>query len=82
VNKKEFIDSNAAQYDHLSRAAVAWIVGSIIDTLDTEMERGRRVQITGFGTSATVRRKARMGRNLKTGKAIKAPATTVPKFSA
>lgn len=55
---------------------------SIIDTLGTEMKRGRKVQITGFGTFATVRRKARMARNPKPGEAIKVPATTVPKFSA
>jgi len=79
---KEFIDSIAAQHDHLSRAEVARIVESIIDTLGTEMKKGHKVQITGFGTFATLRRKARNGRNPKTGEAIKVPATTVPKFSA
>lgn len=81
MNKKEFIDSIAAQYEHLSRAEVARIVETIIDTLGTEMKRGRKVQITGFGTFGGVRRKARKGRNPKTGEAIKVPATTVPKFT-
>jgi DNA-binding protein HU-beta len=82
MNKKDFVDSIAAQYAHLSRAEVARIVQSIIDALGTEMKRGRKVQITGFGTFGTVRRKARKGRNPKTGEALKVPAMTVPKFTA
>lgn len=82
MNKKEFIDSIAAQYKHQSRAEVARIVQSIIDTLGAEMKRGRKVQITGFGTFGTVKRKARKGRNPKTGESIKIAAATVPKFSA
>jgi len=82
MNKTQFIDSVAARHDHLSRAEVARIVESVIETLGTEMKRGRKVQITGFGTFGAVRRKARNGRNPKTGEAIKVPATTVPKFSA
>ncbi len=63
MNKSEFIDSIAAQYDHLSRTEVAGIVASIIDTRGTEMKKGHKVKITGFGTFATLRRKARKGRN-------------------
>ena len=36
----------------------------------------------GFGTFKSSKRAARMGKNPKTGEAIKIAATTVPKFSA
>jgi nucleoid DNA-binding protein len=52
------------------------------DTLGREMKRGGSVQITGFGTFSTVKRKARQGRNPKTGEAIRIAASTLPKYSA
>ncbi len=82
MNKKEFVDSIAANYEHLSRAEVGRIVETILETLTTEMKRGRKVQITGFGTFGTVKRKARKGRNPRTGEAVKVAAATVPKFTA
>jgi nucleoid DNA-binding protein len=63
-------------------AEVARIVGTLIDTIGNEIKRGRTVQITGFGTFSTVKRKARKGRNPKTGEPIKIAAMTLPKFSA
>ena len=82
MNKTEFVDAIAASHDHLPRAEVARIVGTLIDTIGNEIKRGRTVQITGFGTFSTVKRKARKGRNPKTGEPIKIAAMTLPKFSA
>ncbi len=48
----------------------------------TELDAGRRVQITGFGTFETRKRKARQGRNPRTGETIKIAAAKVPAFSA
>ena len=45
-----------------------------------ELRAGRRVQITGFGTFETRKRKARTGRNPRTGKEIKIGPTTSPSF--
>ncbi len=47
----------------------------------TELDAGRRVQITGFGTFETRKRKARQGRNPRTGETIKIAAAKVPAFS-
>ena len=43
---------------------------------------GKKVQITGFGTFETRRRKAREGRNPQTGERIKIAATKFPAFHA
>ena len=47
-----------------------------------EMAAGRRVQITGFGTFQTRKRKKRMGRNPQTGETITIPASKFPAFTA
>ena len=48
----------------------------------TELDAGRKVQITGFGTFESRKRKARLGRNPRTGEPIKISAAKVPAFSA
>ena len=50
--------------------------------ITTELDSGRKVQITGFGTFETRKRKAREGRNPRTGEVIKISAAKVPAFSA
>jgi DNA-binding protein HU-beta len=45
-----------------------------------ELDAGRDFTITGFGTFGTRKRKARQGRNPRTGASITIPAMTVPTF--
>ena len=46
------------------------------------LQQGVKVQLVGFGTFETKKRKAREGRNPKTGEAIKIKASKYPAFSA
>jgi DNA-binding protein HU-beta len=48
----------------------------------TEVARGKRVQITGFGTFESRKRKKRMGRNPQTGVQITIPGGNYPAFVA
>ena len=48
----------------------------------TELRRGGRVTVSGFGTFETRARAAREGRNPRTGKALSITAATVPAFRA
>lgn len=52
--------------------------GIIVD----ELMGRRKVQITGFGTFETRKRRARDGRNPQTGEKIKIPAARFPAFQA
>lgn len=52
--------------------------GIIVDELISR----RKVQITGFGTFETRKRKARDGRNPQTGEKIRIPAARFPAFQA
>ncbi|MDP8253261.1 MAG: HU family DNA-binding protein [Candidatus Kaelpia aquatica] len=58
--------------------AVDVILGSIVAAL----KKGDSVSITGFGTFKASQRKARTGRNPRTGEAIQIAARKVPVFKA
>lgn len=47
-----------------------------------ELNAGRKVQITGFGTFQIRKRKKREGRNPQTGEPIQIPASRFPSFTA
>jgi len=46
------------------------------------LKRGEKVQMVNFGSWKRLRRKARIGRNPKTGQQLSIPARNVVKFSA
>lgn len=56
--------------------AVSAFVAAVTETLS----KGGKVQLVGFGTFETAKRAAREGRNPQTGKPMKIPASTAPKF--
>jgi len=87
MNKTELIEKVAKKTGLTlkdSRAAVDAIFSTAPKEgiIATELAAGRRVQITGFGTFMTRRRKKRKGRNPQTGETITIPATRFPAFSA
>jgi DNA-binding protein HU-beta len=59
-----------------AQSAVDAMLEAIVDSL----QRGERVQLTGFGTFETRERKERKGSNIQTGEEIIIPASTVPAF--
>ncbi len=79
MNKAELISTIAAQ-TKTSKAQVESILESTIDTIKKNVKKGSEVKLVGFGTFTKSKRKARVGRNPQTGKAIKIPATWYPKF--
>jgi DNA-binding protein HU-beta len=44
------------------------------------LKKGDKIFLSGFGTFIIVKRKARKGRNPKTGEAIRIAAKVIPKF--
>jgi DNA-binding protein HU-beta len=57
-------------------------VSCVMDTITKALKKGQALTLVGFGTFSVSKRKARVGRNPQTGKAIKIPAKKVPKFTA
>ena len=81
MTKHELVDALAARLT-VSRAKALAVVDSLFGAsgiVPTELRRGGKVQITGFGHFETKARAARNGRDPRTGRtiAIKSSMTTV-----
>ena len=63
-------------------AAGAKISKAFVEGVKGALKKEERVTLVGFGTFSISKRKARKGRNPRTGKEIKIPARKVPKFTA
>jgi DNA-binding protein HU-beta len=79
VNKAELIDAVAARLGHSKRDVTA-IVDAFIDDTKRAVAKGEKVAISGFGVFEAQARKARLGRNPRTGETVKIKATKLPKF--
>lgn len=87
MNKTEMAERLANKAD-ISKAMAAEIVDMIFSTkpgegiIAVELDAGRKVNITGFGTFSTRSRSARQGRNPATGATITIPARKYAHFAA
>ena len=81
MNKTELVDAIAKETG-LSKKDSEKAVKAFTDAVSKELKKKGKVQLVGFGTFETSKRAARAGKNPQTGKAIKIPAATVPKFKA
>ena len=85
MNKTE-LAAKLAKKTGLSESKAYEVVNSIFSTasgegiIAVELDAGRKVQITGFGTFETRSRAARKGVNPGTGESITIPAKTYAAF--
>jgi DNA-binding protein HU-beta len=80
VNKAQLIDKLSAQLG--SKKAATDAVDGVLDSITRAVAGGERVALTGFGVFEKVARPARLGRNPRTGAAVRIKKTSVPKFKA
>ena len=81
MNKAELIDRIADRLGADKRAANN-AVEAVLDTITRAVASGEKVAITGFGVFEKQVRKARTGRNPRTGEAVEIKAAKLPKFRA
>lgn len=81
MNKGELIQRVADETD-MTQKQVDTILSSLIEVIKRQVANGDKVTITGFGTFEKRHRKARTGRNPRTGEAMQIEASSVPAFSA
>jgi DNA-binding protein HU-beta len=79
VNKADLIDNVAERLGH-SKKDVTDIVDAFLLETKKAVAKGEKVAVAGFGVFESTARKARMGRNPRTGDAVKIKATKLPKF--
>ena len=82
MTKAELIEQ-MAQDAGISKTAAGAAIESLIEGITGALKKkDGKVTLTGFGTFSKSRRKARNGRNPRTGETIKIKASNVVKFKA
>lgn len=79
MNKAQLIEA-VAKTTKLTKVDTEAVLNTVFETIKKSVKKGEDVTLIGFGTFTKTKRKARTGRNPQTGKEIKIPAMTVPKF--
>lgn len=80
MNKADLINEVAKVVGTKKEAQAA--VNCVFDSIPKAMKKGSPVTIAGFGSFKVSKRKARNGRNPKTGEVIKIKASKAPRFVA
>lgn len=80
MTKAELIDKIASGTG-LSKADASKALDTALRAIQSALKKGQKVTLVGFGTFSVVKRKARKGRNPRTGDVITIPASRIPKFT-
>jgi len=78
--KKAEMIAQLVQRLKISEKEATAILEHILTSLVRALERGDKVEIRGFGTFGTRQRRARVGRNPKTGARVDVAAKRIPFF--
>jgi DNA-binding protein HU-beta len=81
MTKAEIVEKVAEEIK-ISKKAAGQALALVTDSIAESIRKGQKVTFVGFGTFSVVQRKARKGRNPRTGKEIKIAAKKTPKFTA
>ena len=81
MNKGELVDAVAEKASVTKKQADA-VLSAALEAIMEAVSDGDKVTLVGFGSFESRERKAREGRNPKTGDKMEIPATRGPAFSA
>ena len=82
MTKSELIARLAQRYPQLVAKDAEYAVKMILDAMTHSLVGANRIEIRGFGSFAVKQRRARQGRNPKTGQLVKVDAKQIPFFRA
>ena len=82
MNKTELIEAlaSAAQLSKADAGRAIEALFAADGVISSELRKGGKVQITGFGSFLARKRAARTGRDPRTGQALQIAAATIPAF--
>ncbi len=80
MTKSEIIELIARKQTQFSQKDVEIAVNQIVDSMIDTLSQGERIEIRGFGSFSLHHRKARVGRNPKTGETVELSDKRVPHF--
>ena len=80
MTRSELIAKLAAKNPTLYHRDIERLVATILDEVSAALERGNRVELRGFGALSVRERKARLGRNPRTGTSVQVSEKKIPFF--
>ena len=80
MNRSALVEKLAHQFPQLTRADARAATDTIIGAMTSALASGGRVEIRGFGSFNLKFRRARLGRNPKTGEVVQVSAKAAPHF--
>jgi DNA-binding protein HU-beta len=81
MNKLELV-AEIASISGLTKVDSDKALNAFLKTVEETLKKGDEVRLVGFGNFSTSKRKEVMGKNPRTGEALKIPASIQPKFKA
>ncbi len=79
MNKAELVSAIASK-TKMSKSQIESYLDVTLSIIQKTVSKGEEVKIVGFGSFSKTIRKAKMGRNPKTGQTVNVPNTNVPRF--
>ena len=79
MNTTELVEHISEEHG-ISRVQAKKIIKTVFNAIMSSVKEDTDVRLTGFGTFFRHSKKARPGRNPKTGEPVAIPAQAVPKF--
>lgn len=80
MTKAELVEKMAKEAK-IAKKAAERALDSFVDGIKKTLKKGNKVTLIGFGTFSVGKRKARIGRNPRTGQAIRIAARKIAKFT-
>lgn len=82
MTKRGIIDELLVRHPGISYRDSETLISMMFDAMTRELTAGQRVQLRGFGSFGVKLRRARRGRNPKTGAPVEIAAKRIPFFRA
>jgi integration host factor subunit beta len=79
MTKAELVDE-VAHVVQLTKKQAETIVNIVFDSIVESLRTGQKIELRGFGSFRLRSRKARTGRNPKTGEKVEVPSKKIPYF--
>ena len=80
MTRSGLIKRLATANPHLYARDIERIVDAVFERIGAALARGDRVELRGFGAFSTRPRRARAGRNPRTGARVAVPGKVAPRF--
>lgn len=79
MNKAQLVE-RVAELTSMTKQQSELFLDATLDVIRAAVSKGEEVKLVGFGSFSRADRKARSGRNPKTGSTVQIPSSRVPRF--